>query len=440
MSQAEHPRQTYFERWRRLPRSARLYLVHVALLTGSLAISNLLFNLFILALGYPRTFLALLHSLSVLVAALVSLPLWLLVSRIGLKRALLASAAFQAASALVIVIWPTPGPLLVASGGTGIAAVLFQVSAAPFMMRHSDAASRDHLFSANATINIGIAGLGSLIAGWLPVMLATIFGGGPESIFAYRATFAIVGAGLLLSLLPLALIREEGPASRPERAPTPVQIQRRGVLTWLRHGPPDSWRAMLRHPWPVVRLMIPPLVISCGAALLIPYLNLYFKQRFSVSDASLGLIFAGIGIASGLSMLGAPAFSLRLGKIKTVVLMQSLSLPFLLATGFASQPVLAVSAALARAALFNLGTPLYDAFAMERTAERARPLVSGLINGAYSAGYLFAPRISALVQERYGFQPLFLATAGFYMLAILLTYTLFCKDASDASERSPAHV
>ena len=48
---------SYLQRWRGLSGPARLYLVHAALLTSSLAISGLFFNLLILALGFPLTFL-----------------------------------------------------------------------------------------------------------------------------------------------------------------------------------------------------------------------------------------------------------------------------------------------------------------------------------------------------------------------------------------------
>src|SRR5438128_10494741 len=142
----------YFQRLRALSRPARLYLLHAALLTSSLAISGLFFNLAIGALGYSRPFLGLLNTVSIGVAAALSLPLWWLAARVGLRWALLASAALQTASALIFALWPATAPLLAASALTGVAAVLFQVSAPPFMMRHSDADSRDHLFTANAAI------------------------------------------------------------------------------------------------------------------------------------------------------------------------------------------------------------------------------------------------------------------------------------------------
>src|SRR5690349_18259139 len=69
-------RISYLERLRHLSRPARLYLLHAALLTSSLAISALFFNLAIGALGYPRTFLGLLNTVSIGVAAALSLPLW----------------------------------------------------------------------------------------------------------------------------------------------------------------------------------------------------------------------------------------------------------------------------------------------------------------------------------------------------------------------------
>src|SRR5262245_21122414 len=207
----------YIERLRHLGRPARLYLLHAALLTSSLAISSLFFNLAIGALGYPRTFLGLLNTVSIGVAAALSLPLWWLAARIGLRLGLLTAAGLSAVSALIFALWPAPTPLLISSALSGGAAVLFQVSAPPFMMRHSDAESRDHLFTANAAINLGLAGVGSLVAGGLPTLFGRWLGVGAESALAYRATFLVTALGLLLSLVPLLLIDDRpAPEQRTE--------------------------------------------------------------------------------------------------------------------------------------------------------------------------------------------------------------------------------
>lgn len=436
--------RAYGARWRELRPPARLYLLHAALLTCSLAIYGLFFNLVILALGYPRTFLGQLNGLGIAVAAVFSVPLWWLVTRIGFQRALIANALLLAGSALIVAFTPSTLLLLIATGLTGIAATILQVSAPPFMMQHSDDATRDHLFSANQAINIGVAGIGSLLGGGLPAWFGRLLGVGVESATAYRATFAVAGAGLLLSLAPLLLIRRYdsppiAPLSDPQPTPVPEPVTPTppaAPLVWLARLPllgpiffrlPQPLQAIIRQPGPVIQLLIPPLLISFGAALLIQYLNLFFKERFPISDSVLGAIFAGLGIVTGLAALVGPALSTRIGKIRTIVLTQLLSIPFLLALGFVPVLGIAVGAALVRGALFNMGAPLYDAFAMERTDEAARSFVIGLINGAYTVGYLVAPFVSVWVQQRYGFAPLFVATAVFYGLAALANIALFLR-------------
>ena len=85
-SDAVAPPAGYLARWRRPGHTAWLYLLHAALLTSSLAITSLLFNLAILALGYPRSFLGVLNMLSLAVAGALSLPLWWLVSYPSVER------------------------------------------------------------------------------------------------------------------------------------------------------------------------------------------------------------------------------------------------------------------------------------------------------------------------------------------------------------------
>jgi predicted MFS family arabinose efflux permease len=173
--------------------------------------------------------------------------------------------------------------------------------------------------------------------------------------------------------------------------------------------------------------MVSPLLISCGAALLIPFLNLYFRGRFGAPDATLGLIFAAIGVATGAATLAAPLLSRRLGKMGSVVLTQTLAIPCLLLLGLAPTLWLAAGVALVRGSLMNMASPLYDAYAMERSPEAARPIVIGLINGAFAAGYVVGPTVSAQVQRSYGFGPLFVATAAFYACAALANWLIFLR-------------
>jgi MFS family permease len=417
---------------------ARRYLLHTALLTFGLAISSLFFNLLLVELGFDQrtlelpvvggvSWLGLLNSAPVLIAALSSLPLWWLVSRFGPRPALIAGALLHAASLLGAAAWPEPAPMLLAVALGGPASVLFQVSAAPFMMRHSTPAERDLLFSLSAGLNIGVAGLGSLVGGLLPGLAARFLDLAPQSAGAYRVTFVVAAALSLLAALPLLSVeRRTQSVEQPSAGPGPEPEQQ--AASRQASAPlAEQFRFVLRSSLFALRFMISPLLISCGAALLIPFLNIYFRQRYGAPDEALGVIFAAIGVVTGAATLAAPLLSRRLGKPGSVVLTQALAIPCLLLLGLAPTLWLAGLVALVRGALMNMAAPLYDAYAMERSPEAARPIVIGLINGAFSAGYIIGPSISAEVQRQYGFAPLFVATAAFYACAALANYLLFLR-------------
>lgn len=209
--------QTLREALGALRRPAKLYLLHAALLTFGLGVNALFFNLAIQALGFPITFLGLLNTVAMLAGAGLALPIWWLVSRvIGVHMALLASATLSTTALLTVALAPLAAPLLAGVALTGPAAVLFQLSAAPFMMNHSTPRERDMLFSLNAGLNIGIAGLGSLVGGFLPGLAAHLFGLEPQSGAVYRITIGLAGLCVLASIVPLLLIRE------PRADPAPV--------------------------------------------------------------------------------------------------------------------------------------------------------------------------------------------------------------------------
>lgn len=426
-------------RWRALETGARRYLLHLAILTLSLSVVVLYYNLAVLALGYSRGFLGILQTVTQAVAALLSLPLWLGVQRLGLRVAIAVSVTLYAAGILLFAAFPQAALLVCSAALMGIASVLMQVTAAPLMMRLSNDATRDHLFSASAAVAVGLSGIGNLGAGFLADALGHALGVPADSGVTYRAVFAIAGIGVLASLPPLLLIREPGRTPDPplpESAAAPINADAAfdGLPPWLAFARqwlvrlPAPLQALLRKPALVAKLLLPPFLISWGAALLIPYLNLYFRERFGLDNRALGALFAGFDVATGLAALTGPALAARLGKMRTVAVTRAIGVPLLLILGAASDLWLAIAAALARVVAFNMAAPLYDAYAMEQTEESARPFMIGLLGAAYSVGFLIAPLISTFVQERYGFGPLFAATATLYTLSVAVTWRFFGKE------------
>jgi predicted MFS family arabinose efflux permease len=75
----------------------------------------------------------------------------------------------------------------------------------------------------------------------------------------------------------------------------------------------------------------------------------------------------------------------------------------------------------------NMAVPLYSAFSMEQVAEREQGTVNSVKELAWQVGWAVGPYISGLVQQAYGFTPLFVATGILYASAIALTWLFFGK-------------
>jgi predicted MFS family arabinose efflux permease len=179
----------------------------------------------------------------------------------------------------------------------------------------------------------------------------------------------------------------------------------------------------------MMKLATPNFLIGIGAAILIPYMNVFFKDRFAISDGWLGILFSLSSLSISLGTLVGPRLATRLGgKIRTVALTQLSSVIFMLMLGFVPSLWIAGFAFLMRAALMNMSTPLYSAFCMEQTPEHQQGLASSVLNIAWQIGWSVGPYVSGVVQEQYGFSPLFIATTCLYLVAIVVMWRFF-RDA-----------
>ncbi|HEC35927.1 MAG TPA: MFS transporter [Anaerolineae bacterium] len=390
-----------------LSRNAKLYLVMTAIFGLGNGFFMLFFNLYILARGNDEAFLGLLMSLNSLSALVLGLPMGLLSDRLGRKQAMLVGLFIMVAASAVLLLSPVDWPLMMAEILLGGGNALFMATGPAFMAENATEDERATLFSLQSGLMMLVAFAGSGIGGPVPALLAGLLGVPPESATAYQVTLLMATGLTGVSLIPLLMVRER--ARSTER---PADKQSLSLRSLPLRGD-------------ILRLLIPQLIIGLGAALLIPYLNVFFKQRFGITDTLLGMIFAISQLLMGLATLVAPMAAERWGKVRTIVFTELASLPFLMALGFAPLLPLVIGAFWLRAMLMNMGNPLYTAFAMEQAREEERGTVGAMLGLAWSVGWGIGPGISGLVQRSVGFTPLFLTTGATYLVASLLLLTFF---------------
>jgi MFS family permease len=392
-------------------RSARLFLLAIILEGIVISAWQLFFNFYILERGFGRDFLGMVNAMPAVAALVLGIPMGLLSDKIGRKRAMvLGVAVFIVAMALEVTVYNS-SLILIAAFIAGAAQMLYFLSQAPFMMKVSDEHNRTLLFSLSFGLVTLSGAFGSVLAGQLPARFATWLDVPARSATAYQAVLlGSVGLGLF-TLVPLLLIKE-----------LPVK-QDVSVI----NRPSSSVWQVLKKPL-TLQLSLPNLLIGFGAAILIPYINVFFLERHAVSDQSLGILFSLSSLLVGVgSMIGPRMAGALGGKIRAVVFTQGLSLLFLLIMGFTPIFWLAATGFLMRGVLMNMAVPLYSAFSMEQVHEREQGTVNSIKELAWQVGWAAGPYISGLVQISYGFTPLFITTAVLYGAAILFTWIFFDK-------------
>lgn len=412
----------YLQHVRRFGANARWYLLYSVLSGFSLGFIQLLFNLYVLSLGYNAAQLGVLVSLPPMITMIAAFPLGMMGHRVGFRRLLLIGVLLMGASLLGIALSSHLLALILFSALRGVSNTVLQVSSAPFMAENSGLQERTYLFSLQFAVRMFANFFGLLLAGVLPGLLSGVFSLDPESATAYRLVLLVGAALYSLAWFPLA--RTTGHSST---AGSP-------------HAP--RLREMLHPPGMLLKLFLPQVIIGFGAGALVPFLNVFFKVRFGLPDATLGLLFAFQSILMGLATLAGPALAARWGKPRTVVGVQLLSVPFLGILGYVPVFPIAAIGFLCRAALMNAANPLYTAFAMEHVSPHQRGATSALMEVSWQGTRALSSLTSGYLQQQSGFTYLFPITILLYTLASGLIFTFFIhgrqqKKAPELSSAEP---
>ena len=386
--------------------NARLYLLNVIVVGAAMGVFRLLFNFYVLSLGYDEALLGRLITISSLTALLAALPMGYLADLIGRKYSLLLSGALMSSSIMAIILFPSEGMLYGMNVVSGIGQSLSAVTMAPFLMENSGEDERTYLFSFSSGLQMAMASVGNWIGGYLPTWIGTTRGVSAISTEAYAGALIVVSLTVALGLIPLALMRTNR-LSRVERS----------VFAPITYAS--------KHPKMLGKLVLPMLVTSLGAGLIMPFMNVFFRQVHHQPDPVIGSLFAWGSLAMGLGLLLAPPLAERMGKIQLVVVTQALSIPFLIILGFSPLFWMSTIAYYVRLALMNMSSPVYQTFVMEHVEPSARATVASLVSMAWNFGWAFSPTISGYLQVQYGFGPSFLGTIVLYTISTIMYYAFF---------------
>ena len=187
--------------------NARLYLLSAVLTGAALGVYRLLFNFYVLSLGYDEALLGTLITTSSLTALIAALPMGYLVDILGQKRAMIFGGLSVIVAIAVMVLFPSAGVFIAMSVILGLGQSLNGVAMGPFLMENSGEKERTYLFSFASGLTMASGFIGNWVGGYLPTWMAGVQGGSPTNPLAYGWSLGVIAIAASAGILPLLFLR-----------------------------------------------------------------------------------------------------------------------------------------------------------------------------------------------------------------------------------------
>jgi MFS family permease len=362
----------------------------------------LLFNLYLLKLGYNEPFLGLVSGCMMVGSVLGSVPAGIAIQRLGVRGSMLACFSIIPCLAAILAAG-LPAPLILGFAFLyGVVSVMWAVLLSPAVAGLTNARNRGAGFSIVCASGIAIGILGGAVGGRLPGWMARL-APGISVVAQYRAALWTGCAIVLLGLVPSSKLRLLAALS-------PVRERRR----------------LLRPPPQVIYFLAAAAAWNLGTGVFNPFFSAFF-ERMHMPVERIGLVFSLSQLGQALAILAAPLVFRATGLIRGISRMQLLSAAALACIATSGGPGTAALAYGAYMAVQNMSEPGMLNYLMDCVPESERSGVSALNFLVASGTQAIAAVLSGVLLRRFGYPPVLLLAATLCAIAGILVRLLLAK-------------
>jgi MFS family permease len=411
-------------------RDLRLFLV-TAVLVGLAwdGVRAVLFNLYLLRLGYGPESVGVVNSAGALVFGLVCPLAGAMGTRWGSRQVLIVGMGVLAAGfGLLPVVEYLPEAwrmawLLATSMLTYLGFALYLVNGLPFLMAVTGAEERNYAFSVHMALAPLAAFAGSLLGGWLPGILARGLGLSLAEAAPYRYPLLLAAVLLVPGVLVMLPTRSgDGP---PVPRLTGQELEGRASSI----------------PWGL--LVIIGLIMALrfgGRGTVTTFFNVYMDEGLGVPTALIGILSAAGQLLSVPAALAAPLLVVRWGNPRIVswgmIGMALLLLPLALVPQWAAAGLGFVSST----ALFSVTVGPIRVFSQELVAPRWRASMASAFMMGAGLAFSMVSLAGGYAIVALGYRAVFLAAAGLAAAGGLLFFAYFHVPRGEISPPSPLNI
>ena len=389
-------------------RDVRRHLIIAAMLAITLdgGINTVLFNLYLLRLGYGPEVIGTVSAVGMLMFAAACIPVGRLSERYGLLRMMRMGTLLIMVGSILppLAGWIPSGlriPLLIVSAAcvnTGLAG--YYVASAPYLAVLSTHQQRTSVFSMQSATFAVFGFVGSLIGGVLPPMLAARGLGTLDQPGPYQWTLWLIPVILLLPIYIVWQMRNANVADAESTLPATT-----GASTASRN--PTQSVFLLMGLFGLIRFLQ-----VGGVASMQTFFNVYMDRELHVSTATIGTIQAIAKLLGVPAALSIPWLTRKIGSVGAVI--AALLIAALGILPLAWVPVWWVAAG--GYILVWLSTPVryaaYMVYIMSHTPNRLHGTLNGTQEGLAGLSFALIAFIGGYMIQSLGYSLLFTLSAG----------------------------
>ncbi|MBU3196565.1 MFS transporter [Clostridium algidicarnis] len=386
-------------------KNAVLYLGGISFFYICMGSFNMMQGIYIKELNFDESFLGLILSLKTFSLAIFSIPCAMIVNKIGKKKGILLTMIIVPITIILQGMSQTKGIILGLSILQGGANSFILVSEGPFFMENSNGRNRIKLFSYSFADNVFSTMFGYFIFGQISGGFIRLFG----SIEALRYAIVISGALGLISIILIAFIKDS------ETCPVEDKTMFLKDLVKI---------SKKKYP---MKFLLYNLLIGFGAGLVVPYFNVYLKYKVNATTEQIGIIMAVAQAAMGLGGLATPYMAARYGRIKTIIMCQVASIPFLMLIALPPNIIVVSIALFIRNGLMNMAGPVVGNLSMDIIEENERSIFASVNNISNNLSRALSAIVGGFIMNNFshGYELPYFLTAITYIMATMYFYKSF---------------
>lgn len=391
----------------KLRKEIKLFITVIFLFGLTSSAFNGFLGIYVKEIGYDEAVVGSLLSLRRFAVAGSAIIMALIASRFGRRNAIAFGLTLIGTSAILMVsttnLWFMQAMCIL----SGIGQSTLMTFEAPFLFSKTNDQTRMHAFSASFSARNAAFMVGSLGTGLLADMFASQFA---ESFLGVRYALYVVSAMSLLALIPLFMIHGEK-----------THNEKKIVFSEIK----DVYSKKL------IKMLAYTLMIGFGAGMVVPFFGVYLKYMLDLTDSGVGIILAIAQFGTVIGGLTVPYLTGRLGRYKTVTMVQMGSIPFLILIGVPMNVVLVTIAFFFRSSMMNMANPILQNLYMELADDTYRPLINSLRATTNNLARALGILLGGFMMKHISYSSPYIITIACYLVGTMLFRHIFKKERAE---------